>query len=128
MNKLAIEAVLSGRKTIETRFSKHRISPFGQVGVGDLVYLKLPGSDIIGQFRVKKVISYEGLSTADLDEIFSKFGGQIGAGDQKVDEKYRLEKVGSSYGTLIFISESERFITSPLRVKKSDRRGWTVLS
>lgn len=127
MNNLAIEAVLSGRKTIETRFSKHRISPFGEVRVGDLVYMKLPGGDIVGQFRVKKVINYEGLATSDLDEIFSKFGDQIAIGDQKEDEKYRLEKLGSSFGTLIFISESERFITSPLRVKKSDQRGWMVL-
>lgn len=127
MNKFAVEAVLSGHKTVETRFSKHRICPFGQVSVGDLVFMKLPGGDVIGQFRVKKVISYEGLATADLDEIFSKFGDQISMGDQKEDEKYRLEKVGSRFGTLIFISESERFITSPLKFKKSDQRGWVVL-
>lgn len=128
MHKPVIEAILSGKKTIETRFSQHKIAPFGKVSLRDLVYMKPPGEEIIGQFRVKKVYSYEGLKPEDIDQIFADFGQQIGIGDKEIDESYQQQKRNSSFGTLIFISESERFITSPIKIKKSDMRGWVVLN
>lgn len=127
VNKLSIEAILSGTKTIETRFSQKRISPFGDVSTGDVVYMKLSGGDIEGQFRVKKVFSFENLEPKDIEEIFEKYGPQISVGNKLEDEKYKQEKKNSSFGTLIFISESERFITSPIKIKKSDMRGWIVI-
>lgn len=128
MSKATIEAILSGKKTIETRFSHHKIVPFGAVSKGDLVYLKPPGEEIIGQFKVKKVISYEGLTPTDVQKIYADYGKEIRTGQEEVDDKYFNNKQESSYGTLIFITESERFITSPLKVKKKDLRGWMVLS
>ncbi|MFH0937320.1 MAG: hypothetical protein V1808_03430 [Candidatus Daviesbacteria bacterium] len=127
MRLSTIEAILSGKKTIETRFSLHRISPFGQIGMGDLVYMKPPGEDIVGQFKVKKVFSYEGLSPQDLEKIFADFGAQIGVGDKKEDQKYQQDKKDSKFGTLIFIGESDRFLTPPVKIKKKDLRGWVVL-
>lgn len=127
MYKPAIEAILSGQKTIETRFSKNRIVPFGEVHVGDVVYIKPPGEDLVGQFRVKKVFSFDGLTPADIDKIFKDFGKQISVGDKVEDEKYKSDKKDSRFGTIIFISESERFITSPVKIKKRDLRGWMVL-
>lgn len=127
IHKSAAEAILSGNKTIETRFSKHKISPFRLVSTGDIVYMKLPGEDIVGQFKVKKVFSYEGLTPADIEKIFMDYGAQISMGNQVEDDDYKKSKLDSSFGTLIFISESERFITSPIKIKKSDLRGWMVL-
>jgi predicted transcriptional regulator len=127
MRKSAIETILNGKKTVETRFSKHRIAPFASVSVGDLVYIKPPGDEIIGQFRVKKVFSFEGLTDLDIEEIFKKYKKEISLGDLDEDNKYPESKKGSIYGTLIFIADSERFITSPIKIKKSDQRGWMVL-
>lgn len=127
MKKPTIEAILSGKKTVETRFSKHKILPFEAISVGDIVYMKPPGEDIIGQFRVKKVFFYGGLTREDVKKIFSDYGKGINTGDSKMDSQYQKEKEESYFGTLIFISESERFITSPIKVKKSDLRGWVVL-
>ncbi len=128
MSKSTIQAILSGQKTIETRFSKHKIVPFGVISRSDLVYLKPPGEEIMGQFKVKKVISYEGLTSEDVQKIFTEYGNEIRTGNREEDKKYFQEKQSSLYGTLIFIAESERFITSPLKVKKKDQRGWMVLN
>lgn len=122
MDKPTIEAILSGIKTIETRFSLHKIAPFGQVGVGDIVYIKPPGREIVGLFKVKKVIFYEGLDLNDLNSLRNLYEKEIAAW-----EEYWEKKKDSKFGTLIFISESERFITSPIKIKKSDQRGWMVL-
>lgn len=128
MYKSAIEAILSGKKTVETRFSKHRICPYGQVEAGDLVYIKPPGEAIIGQFRVKKVFFFEGLEEKDVQEIFEKYKSEISVGDALEDQKYLEVKRNSRFATLIFVGESERFITSPVKIRKKDLRGWVVLN
>lgn len=123
MDKSTIEAILGGIKTIETRFSQHKIPPFGQIGVGDLVYMKPPGGEIVGLFKVKKVIFYEGLTLDDLNSLKDLYKKEIAAG-----EDYWEKKKEAHFGTLIFISESERFITSPIKIKKSDQRGWMLIT
>lgn len=118
MARPIIEAILTGKKIIESRFSQRKIPPFNQVFVGDIVYMKPPGKEIIGQFRVKKVICYQGLDPADLNKIFKDYGPKIGPWEVK-------EK--TAYASLIFIGDSERFITSPIKISKKDQRGWVVL-
>lgn len=117
------EKILSGEKTIESRFSKAKLVPFGVISAGDLVYIKPSGKDIIGQFRVKKVISYDGLTPQDLEEVKKTFGGPIGQGNE-----YWENKKGCRYATLIFIGDCARFITSPVKLTKKDLRGWVVLN
>ncbi len=114
--------ILSGKKSMESRFSQRRDVPFGQISKGDLVYIKQSGEDIIGQFRVKKVIFYDGLTEEDLEQIKRTYSDAI----VQVDG-YWKEKKGSKYGTLIFIGEVDPFITSPLKFPKKDLRGWVVL-
>ncbi len=116
------EAILAGKKTIESRFSKKKNPPFGQIATGDLVYIKPSGKDIIGQFRVKKVIFYDGLEVGDIRGVREKYGG-----DLAVDESYWKRKENSRYATLIFIGEVDPFITAPIKFSKKDLRGWVVL-
>ena len=114
--------ILTGKKTIESRFSRRKDPPFGAIGAGDLVYIKPSGEDIIGQFRVKKVIFFDGLTPEDILEIEERFGKKILA-----DKTYWQSKSNSTYVTLIFIGDSSRFITSPVKIPKKDLRGWVVL-
>ena len=116
------ELILSGKKTIESRFSKRKDPPFGVISSGDLVYIKPSGKDIIGQFRVKKVIFFDGLEIGDIEEIREKYEKEL-----SVDESYWKGKENSKFGTLIFIGDSSRFITSPVKIPKKDLRGWVVL-
>ena len=92
-----------------------------------MVYLKLPGREVRGMFRVKKVFFYEGLTPEDIDKIFQDYGERIRVGDLEEDQRYYQSKKNSLYGSLIFIGESDRFITSPIKVKKKDLRGWVIL-
>ena len=116
------EKILTGEKTIESRFSKAKIVPFAQIGAGDIVYIKPSGKDIIGQFEVEKVLFWDGLSKKDLLKIKEDFGAFIAA-----DDLFWKQKLDSKYGTLIFIKQSVRFITSPIKFKKKDQRGWIIL-
>lgn len=116
------EKILSGAKSIESRFSKGKKAPYGVVSGGDLVYIKPSGSDIIGQFRVKKVFCFDSLLPSDIEKIKADYGEELSVGSE-----YWNEKKNSRYGTLIFIGDSARFITSPIKVRKKDLRGWVVL-
>ncbi|MCL4365923.1 ASCH domain-containing protein [Patescibacteria group bacterium] len=116
------DLILTGKKIVESRFSKVKNPPFGVISSGDLVYIKPSGKDIIGEFRVKKVISFDGISPEDLTSIQEKYGKALAT-----DKFYWLSKKNSRYGTLIFIGDCTRFITSPIRFKKTDLRGWVVL-
>ena len=116
------ELILSGQKNIESRFSRAKIAPFGVVSNRDLVYIKPSGRDIIGQFRVKKVIFYNGLEVEDVREIKERYGERI-----DMEDSYWEKKLNSKYGTLIFIGESSRFITAPVKISKKDLRAWVVL-
>lgn len=117
------EKILSGKKTVESRFSKRKNPPYGAISAGDLVYIKPSGKDIIGQFRVKKVIFFDGLEADDIKEIRGKYGSKLA-----VDEVYWKGKKEAKYATLIFIGEVDPFITSPLKFPKKDLRGWVVLN
>ena len=121
------EQILSGTKTVETRFSKNKIVPFGEVSVGDIVYMKVSGGDIIGQFLVKKVISIENIEQSDWDFMRKSYGKQISLGSQELDEKFFNEKKESRFGTLLFIYRVEQFIVPPIKITKRDQRGWMVI-
>lgn len=116
------ERILDGTKKIETRFSKMKLVPFLQISAGDLVYIKPTGKDIIGQFRVKKVIFMDGMEIDDIKEIKETKGVEIAA-----DEEYWERKKTSKYASLIFIGQTTPFITSPIKFNKKDQRGWVVL-
>ncbi|MDO8573875.1 MAG: hypothetical protein Q7R77_03945 [Candidatus Daviesbacteria bacterium] len=116
------EAILTGQKTIESRFSRVKSVPFGVISSGDLVYIKPSGKDIIGQFRVKKVIFLDGLDSSDLSDLRNLYEKRLA-----VEKDYWEKHKNARYGTLIFIGDSSRFITSPVKFPKKDLRGWVVL-
>lgn len=116
-----IGKILSGKKTVDGRFSKIKVSPFGDVAVGDTVYIKEPGEGVIGQFLVSKVIYIDHPTENDLGEIKKKYSSSL-----QSDERFwsRLEKV--NYISLIFIKSVTRFLVPPVFDKK-DSRGWVRL-
>lgn len=116
------EKILRGEKTIESRFSRTKSVPFGAISSGDLVYIKPSGKEIIGEFRVKKVLFFDGLDQIDLEDLKNRYNKEL-----NVDGGYWEKNKNCRYGTIIFIGDSSRFITSPIRIPKKDLRGWVVL-
>ncbi len=118
LSKVGLKEIFSGKKTVESRFSQKKIAPFGQISIGDVVYLKEPGGEIHGQFIVEKVISFEGLSQKDWNVI----GNYL-----KLEQEFIKVHQNAHFGTLIFIKDVEQFITSPINFQKKDQRGWVIL-
>lgn len=110
-----IKQILSGEIQVELRHSNNKLSPFLEIESGDIVYIKPPGEEIIGQFLVKKVIFTDNLDDKDL-ELFKK--------------NYTLEPIKKNYKfvTIIFIDQVEQFITSPIKFNKRNSKNWVILT
>lgn len=126
-SKEVLQELYQGKKTIETRFSKKKLPPYGEVGVGDIVYIKPSGEDINGQFIVKKVIFIEGLELKDWQFLQKYYGNKLSLGTSQNEQDFFKNNNDKGFATLIFISNIEQFITSPIKIEKKDKRGWVVL-
>jgi hypothetical protein len=115
-----LEFILQGRKTVESRFSIHRVAPYRQVGQHDVILLKRAGGPIVGVCQAENVWFYK-LTPTSLDEIASRFGRAI----CPVDDQFWTDRRHAGYATLIKLSRVHR--TEPLAFPKKDRRGWVVL-
>ncbi len=114
------DMVLSGEKTIESRWAMNRIAPYGKVSVGDEILLKETGQCVTAIAKVKKVQFFE-LTPEKVEEIRVKFGKQIGT-DRFQDWQSTLEK---KYCTLIWLEDVRKI--EPLKVPRSNGAGWLVL-
>lgn len=121
LDREAVEAVFAGAKKIEGRFSQIKIAPFGKVSAGDLIFMKLPGKKIVGQFAVDRVIYFDHPDYDQVEEIKQKYGREM-----VLPHTFWLEREKINYATLMFIKSVTKFIVAPDFPKK-DLRGWVVI-
>jgi hypothetical protein len=112
--------ILQGKKTEESRFSMHRIPPFGQVKEHDVLLLKRASGPIVAICQVTKVWSYR-LLPATWNEIRDRHAHALCAEDPMFWESRQK----AEYATLMRIANVVKI--PPLGVDKRDRRGWVVL-
>ena len=114
------DMVLSGEKTIESRWSMNKIAPYNKVGVGDEILLKLTGQPVTATAKVKEVKYYE-LTPQKAEDIRLRYGKEIGT-DKFENWQCTLQK---KYCTLIWLDDVKKI--SPMQVKRSNGAGWIVV-
>ncbi|NTU81949.1 MAG: ASCH domain-containing protein [Chloroflexales bacterium] len=115
-----LERILSGRKTIESRFSMQRRAPYQQIQQGDVVLFKRSGGPILGIGFVDEVMFYR-LTPAVLTEIQTTYAAELGIDDPN----FWSERAHAAYGTLTRLSHVRRL--PPMPFIKRDQRAWLVL-
>ena len=121
-----LELILSGDKTIESRFTKVRCAPFGKVETGDSVYLKESGGPVKGMFRAAEVETFENLDRSDIQVIY-RVSGRFTFGEFFTQFSSPPEKwLTAKHATLIHVSDPITFET-PFAYHKRDPRAWVVL-
>ncbi|MDQ3632427.1 MAG: ASCH domain-containing protein [Actinomycetota bacterium] len=120
MHEPYLSYVLAGRKSVESRFSRHRVAPFDQVGLGDLLLLKSQSGPVTGVARVAHVDSYR------LDPpLWASIRNRFSAALCVTDERFWLERREARYATLMRLAAA--LAVEPLVLDKRDRRPWVVL-
>ncbi len=112
--------ILSGKKTIESRFSKNRCIPYEKVKVGDVIYFKKTGCDVNVTATIDSILYYE-LNPEKVEKIRIKYGKQIGT-DEPKDWKVTKSK---KYCSLFFIKDVKQI--TPFSVPRSNGAGWLLL-
>ena len=105
--------VLSGQKTVESRFSQNRISPWKKVRDGDVVIVKKSGG-FTAVFESAEV--WFAQPPHDLERLKSYSKALC------VDEAFWHGKAGCRYATLMGISRL--FVFQPFVLPFANRKGW----
>ena len=114
-----LQAVLDGRKTIESRFSLTRCAPYDRVGRGDLILLKRSGGPVVGLALAGRAFC-QSLGDGDLQQLRSLYAAELMA----EDDAFWNERSEKRFATLIDIDECLPIDT--MEVSKRDRRGWVT--
>lgn len=72
-----IPKIVSGEKSIESRWYQTRRAPWNGIEAGDTVFFKNSGEDIIASAAVSKVLQFELKSLDDARQVVAKYGKQI---------------------------------------------------
>jgi len=118
-----LSKLIDGTKIIESRFSKRKISPHGDLNKGDIVLVKKSGGQISGFFIAGKIIRYSNLNDKKREEIREKYGHDICS---FLDPDFWQKRKECKYATLARVSNY--YPISPIDDNKKDRRGWVILN
>ena len=111
--------VLSGRKSLESRFSRFRIPPFGGICSGDVMLIKQASGPICGVALAQRTWCFD-LSALPIETLRERFAIGIRASDRFWDDNRN-----AMFATIIQLAEPIEF--APLSCRKRDRRGWVTL-
>jgi hypothetical protein len=119
MHEPFLSYVLNGQKRVESRFSRTRVAPYGQVRRGDVLLLKELSGPVSGLAEVAHVDSYA-LDPTVWTMLHDRFASALCA-----DEAFWEQRRDARFATLMSLGA----VTSiaPVLVDKHDRRGWVVL-
>jgi len=121
LKKPYLDAILDGRKQIESRFIKTRREPFGQVLPGDRLLLKVSSGPVCAVATIAAVKFFESLTPGQIMEIKQRYNHYIRGTD-----KYWQSKINCRFGFLVQLKAVEQI--EPVRIHKKDWRAWVVLT
>jgi hypothetical protein len=121
LKKPYLDAILAGRKKIESRFTKGRQYACGRVSAGDKLFLKESSGPVRATAKVKGVRNFENLTPNRIIEIKQQYNQHILGSDE-----YWLSRNDCGSGFLVWLEEVKSI--SPVRINKKDWRAWVVLT
>jgi ASC-1-like (ASCH) protein len=121
LKKPYVDAILAGRKTIESRFTRAKHSFISQIKQGDILLLKASSGPVCGQASVSAVRHFEDLTPAKMTDIKRQYNEHILGSDE-----YWKGKAGCRFGFLAWLEDVRP--VKPRFISKKDWRSWVVLT
>ncbi len=121
LKKPYLDAILDGRKKIESRFTKTKRHAFGRVFPGDTLFLKISSGPVCARATVAEVKNFENLTPEQIIEIKQRYNHYI-----KGSDEYWHSKMDSRFGFLAWLTDVKPI--EPVRIHKKDWRAWVVLT
>ncbi len=114
--------ILTGEKTIESRWYKNRYSPWDKIRRGETVYFKNSGESVTVKAEVLKVLQFSDLNQRKIREILDKYGRKDGLGTGEIDKYYKIFK-DKNYCLLVFLKNPRKI--KPFEINK---KGFGLMS
>jgi len=121
LKKPYLDAILAGRKKIESRFTKTKRYAFGRIFAGDKLFLKISSGPVCAAAIAAAVGNFENLSPERIGEIKRRYNRDILGSDE-----YWQSKSDCRYGFLVWLKDVRTI--EPVRICKKDWRAWVVLT
>lgn len=110
--------MISGEKTIESRFSINKCSPYKKVKSKDIMFIKESGKPITAYLTIEKVKFFSKEDNLDLNNLKQKYAKEICA----FDDSFWNDRIGKNYVSLMWITNP--ISITPFSIEKKDKRGW----
>lgn len=72
-----IPKIISGEKSIESRWYQTKRAPWNKASVGDTVFFKNTGESVIAKAKISEIMQFEISSISDAVRIIEKYGKDI---------------------------------------------------
>lgn len=108
--------ILTGEKTIESRWYKNKYSPWDKIKKGDIIYFKNSGEPVTIKTKVSKIIQYPDLTSPKAKQILQKYGARDGLDIDEIDKYYQMFK-DKNYCLLVFLRNPQKI--KPFNIDKS---------
>ncbi|MBP8961055.1 hypothetical protein KBG31_02425 [Patescibacteria group bacterium] len=117
-----IQKILSGEKTIETRWYKHKAKPWDCIKKGETIYFKDSGSPVTVKAKVSQVEQYEDLDEEKTREILAKYS-QKDLGTSNISSEILEYINGKKYAIIVHLINPQKI--KPFNI---DKRGFGAMS
>ncbi|MCP6718197.1 MAG: hypothetical protein KJI70_01440 [Patescibacteria group bacterium] len=114
--------ILTGEKTIESRWYKTKYRPWDNIQTRDVVYFKDSGKLVSVKTEVRKVIQFSNLIPEKVKEILEKYGENDGLGIDDIPRFFEMFK-NKKYCILVFLKNPKKI--KPFRINK---KGYGTMS
>lgn len=107
--------ILTGQKTIESRWYMSKAAPWDKIKAGETVYFKDSGEPVTVKAVVEKVLQFENLTPVKVKAILDQYAGPDGICIADVDMFYQRFR-HKNYCMLIFLKNPEKL--TPFNITK----------
>jgi len=121
LKKPYLDAILDGRKCVESRFSKSNFYTLVGLTPGDKLFLKISSGPVCAVATAAGVKNFENLTPAQIIDIKQQYNHLVGG-----DDEYWQKKADCKFGFLVWLKDVRAI--EPVRIHKTDWRAWVVLT
>ncbi|MBD3361267.1 hypothetical protein GF358_00590 [Candidatus Woesearchaeota archaeon] len=115
-----IDKILSGSKTIESRWYSSKIAPWNKIKQGETVFFKNSGSPVSAKAEVSRVLQFSDLNSKKVKDILVKYADSLGIDNiPNFLTRFRDKK----YCILVFLKNPEKI--TPFGI---DKTGFGLMS
>lgn len=110
--------ILSGEKTVESRWYKNRSAPWDKIKPGDALWFKDSGAPVTVKVRVTKVLQFDNLTPQKTKQILKKYGqADLGVNLKNLPPSVKQYFQGKRYCLLIFFDRVKE--VTPFEINKA---------